>query len=62
LNLWPNSTPNAKPITIGPAQDVPARLHYKTQLRGNEHIIENPTTEDLKLVMGIIRMVKQQLY
>lgn len=42
---------------IGPAQDKPARLCYKTQLQGEEYIIENPTTEDLKLVMGIIRMV-----
>lgn len=43
---------------IGPIQDEPSKLYYKTELRGYEYkMITNPTTEDLKMVMAIIRRV-----
>lgn len=44
---------------IGPIQDEPSKLYYKTKLGnlGNHEykMITNPTTEDLKMVMAIIR-------
>lgn len=43
-------------LYIGPFQDEPSKLYYKTELRGHEYkMITNPTTEDLNMVMAIIR-------
>lgn len=41
---------------IGPIQDEPSELYYKTEPGDHGYKrITNPTTEDLKMVMAIIR-------
>ena len=43
---------------IGPIQDEPSKLYYRTDLGNHEYkMIINPTTEDLNMVMAIIRQI-----
>lgn len=44
----------AHPI-LGPTQDEPSRLSFKTTAKGEYQHITNPTIEDLKLVVIAIR-------
>lgn len=46
----------AHPI-LGPAQDEPSRLSFKSTINGEYQHITNPTMEDLEMVMAIIRQV-----
>ena len=46
----------AHPI-LGPSQDEPSRLSFKSTINGEYQHIVSPTTEDLEMVMAIIRQV-----
>ena len=47
---------------IGPVQDCPAVLRYKVNVGDVDYKeIENPTTEDLELVMGIIQLAVEKI-
>ena len=46
----------AHPI-LGPSQDEPGRLSFKSTIKGEYQNIINPTIEDLEMVMAIIRQV-----
>ena len=51
----------AHPI-LGPVQDCPAILKYKVNVGDtNYKEVENPTTEDLELVMSIIQLAVEKI-
>lgn len=50
----------AHPI-LGPAQDEPSRLSFKTTAKGEYQHITNPTTVDLKVVVEAIKTYAEQI-